>query len=248
MRNWPVVAVGVAALFVGTGLAHARAVPSRSGGPGGGSRAGFLAKRKADEIRGMLVQAKAKAQAAAADGSLATFNQAKTKFGQACSKLNTMKDSGAMSKAPETAKVEAECAATLQEMYALAEPMLLTELAETKLPDEVYTANDKETFRDMITAAWQKEYPKDKILAVLFPSDEWKNRKVKRWNDAVKKWQYTDTSSLRLSVVVQQTDKIATIYPAYINKRKLEGTTNAGVATKYGKHATTEIPVANLPE
>ncbi len=110
-------------------------------------------------------------------------------------------------------------------------------------PPDIYAGADKEKFRSMISSAWKKKYPQDKVLGIRFHSDHWvRNSNYKA--DAVSIYK-SDTSVLPVSVVVQRDDKIATIFPAYINKNNLSGAISAGVNTKKKGYVVKEMLLSN---
>ena len=119
-------------------------------------------------------------------------------------------------------------------------------LADAKAPQDVYKGADKAKIKNMISSAWKKAYPEDQILAIRFHNADWKRTKTKKWNDAVKEWQYNDVSSLGVSVIVKADEKVATIYAAFVNKDHISGTMNTGVATKTSGYVVKEMLIANL--
>ena len=112
-------------------------------------------------------------------------------------------------------------------------------------PEDVYGGSDKDELLGMVKKAWMKKYPKDKLLGVHFHQKNWKRNKNKRWNDAVSKWQYTDVSVLPAKVVVKSDNKLATIFPAFVNKDNMDGSINIGVNTKKSNYVVKQMLVSN---
>jgi len=112
-------------------------------------------------------------------------------------------------------------------------------------PEDNYDGSDKDKFDKMIRKSWKKKYPKDNILGVHFHATDWKRTKNKRWNGAISAWQYTDVSVLPVRVVVKTDSKVATIFPAYINKDNDDGSINTGVATKGSQYVIKQMLVEN---
>ena len=144
--------------------------------------------------------------------------------------------------------------AELTEMYEATKKHVFTAcadiheelLAQTKAPENEYKGSDRGKLKEMIMSAWNKAYPNDHIIDVRFHTAEFKRTKTKRWNDAVNEWQYNDVSALAVSVIVKMDDRVATIYPAYINKDNQDGSISAGVHTKFGGYVVKEVLVKNL--
>ncbi len=110
-------------------------------------------------------------------------------------------------------------------------------------PPDIYKGADKEKFRSMISDAWKKKYPQDKVLGIRFHSDHWvRNSNYKA--DAVSIYK-SDTSVLPVSVVVQRDASVATIFPAYINKNNLSGEISVGVNTKKKSYVVKEMLLKN---
>lgn len=118
-------------------------------------------------------------------------------------------------------------------------------IASTSTPPDVYQAADRAELETLVLDAWKTKWPKDEVLGVHFPSKNWKRNKNKRWNSAMKQWDYNDTSVLALRVVVKEDAEKATIFPAYVNRRNDSGEINAGVATKTNEYVVTQMLVKN---
>jgi len=112
-------------------------------------------------------------------------------------------------------------------------------------PSDVYGGSDKVKLKGMILSDWKTKYPNDRVMGVHFPRAEWKRNKNKTWNKPRSSWDYTDKSVLQVSVVVKTDSKIATIFPAYINKDNMNGKLRTGVATKSSQYVIRPILVSN---
>lgn len=146
----------------------------------------------------------------------------------------------------DTKKYKAQYNALWKSAYVDCESILVKGLEDAQVPKEIYTGGDKAEYSKMVLARWNEVYPDDEVLGIIFHRNEWTKTKLRRWNDAVGEWQYTDTDALGISVVVKMTDKIATIYPAFINKDNIDGKMNAGVHTKSPDYVIQEVLVANV--
>lgn len=110
-------------------------------------------------------------------------------------------------------------------------------------PTDVYTGADKQSLRSMIMQKWMAKWPQDQVLGVHMTSGNWK--RVANWRaDAVSVYK-KDTSILAASVVVKTDDRVATIFPAYVNKDNQGGGLNVGVATKTREYVVKQMLLAN---
>lgn len=119
-------------------------------------------------------------------------------------------------------------------------------IASNRAPKDAYKGSDKEKFKNMILAEWKKAHPDDHILAIRFPEGNWNVIKRKEWNDTNNAWEYINKSILELAVIVKTDEKIATIYPAYINKDNNSGSIEPGVDTKKLSYSPVEMLIENF--
>ncbi len=98
----------------------------------------------------------------------------------------------------------------------------------------------------MIETAWAKNYPDEKILKIVFHHGSWKEEKGIRWDKGYQRWERYDREYLPTTVIVHESDRVAVMYVAYINKNNLAGTMNAGVGTRSGEHVVKRILTNNL--
>ena len=84
----------------------------------------------------------------------------------------------------------------------------------------------------MISAEWERVYPNDRVLAVRLHAKTWERTVEDRWDEIYKKWERVDKSFLLLAVIVQEDEKNAMIYKAFVNRNNLTGSLNTGVKTK----------------
>lgn len=169
---------------------------------------------------------------------LSTVFFASTSFADRC-------DPAMLAKLPESKRafLEERCAKdAAKPKYTISNK---NKVAQQPRPEDNYQGGDRDKLEAMIRKAWAKAHPQDKIMGVHFPNANWKTEKKKRWNDAINSWQYTDTSILLANVVVKTDDKVATIFPAYINKDNQDGSMNAGVATKTTEYVIRQMLIAN---
>ena len=113
-----------------------------------------------------------------------------------------------------------------------------------KMPVDSYGGADKEKYRAAVKKAWQKQWPSDKILKVVFPTG-WK--RDDEWNhNGNGSWKHSDMSFLVPWVIVQKDAKTAMMYPAYVNKNNLSGEISYGVQTKGGSFVNDEIELSKV--
>ena len=101
-----------------------------------------------------------------------------------------------------------------------------------RAPKDHYTGGDGEKLRQMISAEWKRVYPDDQVLAVRLHAKTWERTVEDRWDEIYKKWERVDKSFLLLAVIVQEDEKNAVIYKAFVNRNNLTGSLNTGVKTK----------------
>ncbi len=116
--------------------------------------------------------------------------------------------------------------------------------ASEKAPLSAYGGGDKGRLRKLVQTAWKAKYPADQILAIRFHQAKWTRTVSVKVNQT--HFYKQDTSVLALSVIVKKTAKLATIYPAFVNKDNHKGGLNAGVATKRGGYRARDMLIANL--
>lgn len=114
-----------------------------------------------------------------------------------------------------------------------------------KRPEDKYKGADLAELEKMIRKDWSKKYRKDEIMGIHFAAADWKRTQNKRWNEAIKGWYYTDVSVLPAKVVVKTDDKVATIFPAYINRDNTDNSLNTGVATKTSEYVIEQMLIEN---
>ena len=113
-------------------------------------------------------------------------------------------------------------------------------------PADVYSGRDKSSLKSKIKKAWKDMWKNDNILDVRFPNADWNRTQSRRWSDAENAYYYQDTSILLVSVVVKTDNKVATIFPAYINKNNDTGKLTMGVATKDSEHVIKQMLIKNF--
>lgn len=112
------------------------------------------------------------------------------------------------------------------------------------MPVEKYAGADKEKYRSAIKKEWQAQWPSDKILKIVFPSD-WTRKD--EWNhNGNGNYSHTDMSYLVAWVIVQIDSQKAMMYPAYVNKNNLSKAISYGVQTKGGSYVNDEIPLSKV--
>lgn len=119
-------------------------------------------------------------------------------------------------------------------------------IEQEQTPPDVYSKGDKAELKKMIMEAWKAKYPQDKILGIRFHMKEWKREKNVRSNET--SIYLNDKSALAVSVVTQTDDRVATIFPAYINKDNQSGTMNIGCDTKSKGYVIKQMLVSNYKE
>ena len=116
--------------------------------------------------------------------------------------------------------------------------------ASEKMPQNNYSGADLNQLLSKIKIAWKNKHPKDKVLAVKITSKDWK-RDVNFKSNSTSIYK-NDTSILGGKVIVETNDKLATIFPAFINKDNLSGEVNIGVATKKSNYVIKQMLVSNV--
>ncbi len=96
-------------------------------------------------------------------------------------------------------------------------------IATNKPPADQYRGGDRKAIIAKVKAAWQKNNPGDEILEIRVPYKEWRREVGYKWNGAASQWEKYDRQYIQLAVVVKSNDKVATIYPAFINRDNLSG-------------------------
>jgi hypothetical protein len=119
-------------------------------------------------------------------------------------------------------------------------------IAATTAPVEAYEGEDKEKLREMILAEWKKLYPADKVLTVRLSVKDWERTVKLQWDEGSKAWEKIDKAFLPAAVIVQTSETVATIYPAYVNRDNMKGTMNVGAETKGKGYVQREMLVKNF--
>jgi hypothetical protein len=114
-----------------------------------------------------------------------------------------------------------------------------------KRPKDKYTGTDTEALTALIKTSWAKKYPKDKIMGIHLIAADWKKSQNKQGNDANNASNNADVSVLPAKVVVKTSEKIATIFPAYINKNNTSNALTTNVATKTSDYVINQMLVEN---
>jgi hypothetical protein len=200
------------------------------------SKPAFEALREARKIAATIREAK----------DYPVFQRAERELAGALGRLREMKTWSCAAECPTLRELENLYRRVRQEVDVAAEPILVERLANVACPADVYEGADREKLRTEILAEWKKTWPDDEVLAVRFPMEKAIRTKEKTWREADQTWVFTDTSVLRVSVIVKRTAKVASIYPAYVNTDHLSETVNYGVSTKTGGFVVQEMLVANV--
>jgi len=96
-------------------------------------------------------------------------------------------------------------------------------IAENQPKKTTYNGSDRSQLDSLIRAAWAKEYPQEKILAVRFDGD-WSRAAGYRWEESGLRWVKYDRSSITFTVYVQGKEaKYAIAHGAAANKDHLNG-------------------------
>jgi hypothetical protein len=95
-------------------------------------------------------------------------------------------------------------------------------LAETKAPQDAYKGSGRSSLIKQMKAAWEKNNPDDDIMDVRILSNDWERSTGYEWNNAYNRWDKYDRQVLNMVVIVKTDSKIATIYPAFINRDNMK--------------------------
>ena len=115
-----------------------------------------------------------------------------------------------------------------------------------RAPENRYAGSDAKKLRGMTARAWKSSYPDDKALAIRMSMKNWKRTVRKVWSAAEKAFYKVDKAYLLIVVIVQTSDSVATIYPAFINKNNLSGSVRAGVRKDGTGYVSSEMLVKNF--
>lgn len=146
----------------------------------------------------------------------------------------------------EVAKLSKALASKQKEIDGAVQALTEQMIASTRAPRDEYTGRDKAALVSKVKAAWKKKYPKDKILTIRCHLKDWERNNGLEWNTTQKRWEGFDRQYLVVSVIVQTDNRIATIYPAFINRDNIKKTENIGVDTKKGSYIVKPMLIANL--
>jgi hypothetical protein len=95
-------------------------------------------------------------------------------------------------------------------------------LAGTQAPQDAYKGSGRSSLIKQMKAAWEKNNPDDDIMDVRILSNDWERSTGYEWNDAYNRWDKYDRQVLNMAVIVKTDSKIATIYPAFINRDNMK--------------------------
>lgn len=114
-----------------------------------------------------------------------------------------------------------------------------------QMPPDKYQGTDKAELKKKIMDAWKTKYPNDEILAICFHAENWiRNTKAKSNATSI---YVNDKSVLPVKVIVKTDEKVATIFPAYLNKdHQKNDQIKTGVATKTNAHVIKQMLIANI--
>ncbi len=106
---------------------------------------------------------------------------------------------------------------------ALGNQLEASAIAGRAMPVDVYAGGDKAALKASVLAYWQARYPKDKVLGVRFFETAWTHET--NWKLSINTAYLTDYSWLPVKVVVQTSDEVAALFPAFANKQQGSGKT-----------------------
>jgi hypothetical protein len=92
-------------------------------------------------------------------------------------------------------------------------------IAGRAMPVDVYKGSDKAALKDSILAYWKARYPQDKVLGVRFFETDW--TRETNWKLSINTAYKTDYSWLPVKVIVQTSDEVATLFPAFANTQQM---------------------------
>jgi hypothetical protein len=149
---------------------------------------------------------------------------------------------------PQAVKLAKSLAAKQNDVSAAADALKDEIIASTQTPPDEYAGADKADLVAKVRGAWSKKHPEDKILAIRCHQKQWRRTAGLEWDTARKGWEALDRQVLAMSVIVKTSDRIATIYPAFVNRDNAGKTENVGVATKSGRYVVREMLLSNLKQ
>ena len=91
-------------------------------------------------------------------------------------------------------------------------------IASNRAPDEAFKGSGGSDLINQMTTEWKKRYPEDKILGVRIVAQGWVHEVGYDWQYAFSRLEKYDRQWLKMAVIIQNDDRIALIYPAFINR------------------------------
>ncbi len=122
---------------------------------------------------------------------------------------------------PVVAELSRAIAATQEKYNQTAKALEEDILAETRAPEDKYEGSDRNRLIKKIRSAWHKENPADEIIDIRIVTPAWE-RSIGWDYNAAGVWYKTDKQFLGFTVIVKTDAKIATLYPAFINRDNLK--------------------------
>ena len=103
-------------------------------------------------------------------------------------------------------------------------------LAKAELPVNNYKGADRNRLKRMILKTWKFQYPKDKVVKVVFQTGAWERKQWKsiEGNRIV----YHDMSYLSVYVFVPLNDRLARGYVAVVNRNNIAKTLSVGAGKR----------------
>lgn len=173
------------------------------------------------EIRGMLAQAEGSMSMAMERKNPQIFTGA---VSQTMERARGLLQSLALSvgeDAPVVAELAKAIVASQKKSDETAKALEEEILAETRAPEDKYEGSDGPKLIKKIRDAWHKENPGDEIMDVRIVTPDWE-RNISWDYNAAGVWYKSDKEFLGFIVIVKTDTKIATIYPAFINRDNLK--------------------------
>lgn len=118
-------------------------------------------------------------------------------------------------------------------------------LAANRAPRNSFTGTGGSGFIGQMRKEWENRNPGDRILDVRIVAADWEHAVGYDWNNAYSRWDKYDRQWLKMAVIVQSDEQIATVYPAFINRDNMSGRESL-VASHKSTYEIRKMLVKNL--
>ena len=118
-------------------------------------------------------------------------------------------------------------------------------IASTRAPKANFSGSGGSSLIDQMQDEWENKNSNDEILDVRILSKDWVRSTGYAWYNAYSRWEKYDKQYLKMAVIVKTDSKIATIYPAFINRDNMKSRESL-VASHQSTYSICKMLVKNL--